>query len=62
MGTIIWIAGIVFSFLAIVDVFKKNISMAGKIIMTILLLVTGWIGLVVYYLYAKDHVSEWFTK
>lgn len=60
MGTIIWIAGIVFSFLAIMDVFKKDISTVGKIIMTVLLLLTGWIGLAVYYFYAKDHVSEWF--
>lgn len=60
MGTIIWIAGVVFSVLAIMDVFKKDISMVGKIIMTVLLLVTGWIGLAVYYFYAKDHVAEWF--
>lgn len=60
MGTIIWIAGVVFSVLAIMDVFKKDISMVGKIIMTVLLLITGWIGLAVYYFYAKDHVTEWF--
>jgi hypothetical protein len=24
------------------------------------LLVTSWIGLLVYYLYAKDHLTEWF--
>lgn len=60
MGTIIWIAGVVFSVLAVMDVFKKDISMVGKIIMTVLLLITGWIGLAVYYFYAKDHVVEWF--
>ena len=60
MGTIIWIVGIVCTVLAIVDVFKKNITTIGKIIMTVLLLLTSWIGLAVYYFWAKNHVTEWF--
>lgn len=60
MGTIIWIVGIVCTALAIVDVFKKNITTIGKIIMTVLLLLTSWIGLAVYYFWAKNHVTEWF--
>ncbi len=60
MGTIIWIAGIVCTILAIVDVFKKDITTIGKIIMTVLLLLTNWIGLALYYFWAKNHVTEWF--
>ena len=60
MGTIIWIVGIVCTVLAIVDVFKKNITTIGKIIMTVLLLLTIWIGLALYYFWAKNHVTEWF--
>lgn len=60
MGTIIWIVGIVCTVLAIVDVFKKNITTLGKIIMTVLLLLTSWIGLALYYFWAKNHVTEWF--
>lgn len=60
MGTIIWIAGIVCTVLAIVDVFKKDITTIGKIIMTVLLLLTSWIGLALYYFWAKNHVTEWF--
>ena len=60
MGTIIWIAGIVLSVLAILDVLKKNISGTGKIITILALLLTSWIGLAVYYLYAKNHLTEWF--
>lgn len=60
MGTIIWLAGTVLAILAVLDVFKKNISTVGKIICTILLLVTGWIGLIVYYLFAKDRIESWF--
>lgn len=60
MGTIIWIVGIVCTVLAIVDVFKKNITTIGKIIMTVLLLLTSWIGLALYYFWTKNHVTEWF--
>jgi len=60
MGTIIYIVGIVLSVLAVLDILKKPISTVGKIISCVLVLITSWVGLVVYYLYAKDHLTEWF--
>lgn len=60
LGTILYIAGIVLAILAVVDILKKPISLVGKIICCILVLATSWIGLTVYYLYAKDHLVEWF--
>lgn len=59
MGTIIWLVGTVLAIMAVLDVFKKNISTGWKIIWTILLLVTGWIGLAVYYLFAKNRIEGW---
>ncbi|MBR5678271.1 MAG: hypothetical protein IKX20_09050 [Paludibacteraceae bacterium] len=60
MGSIIYIIGIVLAVLAVLDIIKKPISLVGKIISCVLVLITSWIGLVVYYLYAKDHLTEWF--
>lgn len=60
MGTIIYIAGIILSVIAVLDILKKPISPIGKLITAVLVLVTSWIGLAVYFLYAKDHLSEWF--
>lgn len=60
MATIIYIVGIVLSVLAVLDILKKPISLVGKIICAALVLLTSWIGLLVYYLYAKDHITEWF--
>lgn len=59
MGTIIWLIGTVLAIMAVMDVFKKNISTGWKIIWSVLLLVTGWIGLAVYYLFAKDNIEGW---
>lgn len=59
MGTIIWLVGTVLAIMAVIDVFKKNISTGWKIVWTLLLLVTGWIGLAVYYLFAKNKIEDW---
>ncbi len=45
--------------MAVLDVFKKNISTGWKIIWSLLLLVTGWIGLAVYYFFAKNKIEDW---
>lgn len=58
--SIIYIIGIVLSVIAVLDILKKPISMGGKIITSVLVLITSWIGLAVYFLYAKDHLTEWF--
>ena len=60
MGTLIYIIGVVLAVLAVIDILKKPISTIGKVISIILVLITSWVGLVVYYLYAKDHLTEWF--
>ena len=60
MGTLVYIIGVVLSVLAVLDIIKKPISVVGKIITAVLVLATSWIGLVVYYLYAKNHITEWF--
>lgn len=60
MATIVYIAGIVLAILAVIDIFKKPISLVGKIISAVVVLATSWIGLAVYYLYAKDRLTKWF--
>lgn len=60
MGTIIYIVGVVLSILAVLDIIKKPISLVGKIITAVLVLATSWIGLAVYFLYAKDRLTKWF--
>ena len=60
MGTIIYLIGLVLAVLAVIDILKKPISLVGKIICCVLVLITSWIGLIVYFLYAKNHITEWF--
>lgn len=60
MSTIIYLVGVVLSVIAVLDILKKPISLVGKIITAVLVLCTSWIGLAAYYLYAKDHLTDWF--
>ncbi|MBR1699834.1 MAG: hypothetical protein IJ714_08640 [Bacteroidales bacterium] len=60
MASIVYIVGIVLSVIAVLDIIKKPISLIGKIVTSIIVLATSWIGLAVYFLYAKDHLVEWF--
>lgn len=60
MSTLIYLAGIVLAIVAVLDIVKKPIKTSGKIIASVILLLTSWVGLIVYYLYAKDHLTEWF--
>lgn len=60
VGTILYIAGLVLAILAVIDILKKPISLVGKIICCAVVLLTSWIGLLFYYLYAKDRITTWF--
>ncbi|MGN0202006.1 MAG: hypothetical protein ACI399_03770 [Candidatus Cryptobacteroides sp.] len=60
MSTIVYLVGVVLSVIAVLDIIKKPITLVGKIISAVLVLCTSWIGLAVYYFYAKDHLTDWF--
>ena len=60
LSTLIYIIGVVLSIVAVLDIIKKPISLVGKIVTAVLVLATSWVGLAVYYLYAKNHLTEWF--
>ncbi|MBR0300992.1 MAG: hypothetical protein IJQ93_11840 [Bacteroidales bacterium] len=60
MSTIVYLVGVVLSVIAVLDILKKPISLVGKVICAVIVLATSWIGLAVYFLYAKDKLTQWF--
>lgn len=60
MGKIIYLVGLVLAVLAVIDIIKKPISLVGKIICCVVVLSLSWLGLALYYLWAKNHITEWF--
>lgn len=59
MGLIIYIIGVIVMVYAIMDVSKRNISTACKFGVSIILLLTSWVGFLFYLFYGKDHIEEW---
>ncbi len=60
IGTIIYIIGLVLAIKAVLEILKMPIGMVGKIISSVLVLSCSWLGLAVYYFYAKDKLVDWF--
>ena len=60
IGTIVWLIGLVCAIWCVLDIFKKNISTGGKVIAAVVVLLTSWVGLAVYYFYGRDQLQEWF--
>ena len=56
---IIYIIGLVLSIMAVLDIFKKNISLPWKLLWTVGVLVFSWIGLIAYYAFLKNHIEGW---
>ena len=57
---LIWIVGVVLAVKAVLEILKMPINMVGKVISSVLVLFCSWVGLAIYYFYAKDRLVDWF--
>jgi hypothetical protein len=60
IGTIVYIIGLVLAIKAVLEFLKMPMGTAGKVISAVVVLCTSWVGLAVYYFYAKDKLVDWF--
>lgn len=59
MGTVIYLIGLVLAIMAVLDIFKKDLNLGWKIVWSVVVLATSWVGLIVYYLLLKDNIVKW---
>lgn len=60
IGFIIWIIGTVLTVKAAIEVWNlKSVEEVKRIVVIVILILTSWVGLAVYYLYAKDKLAGW---
>ncbi len=62
VGFIIYIIGLLLTIFAIIDIVKKNISGGCKALWIVIILLTSWLGLVFYYLFAQNNIERWCNK
>ena len=58
VGFIIWIVGLVLCIKAVLEVWKWNVDSVKKLLVIILLLLTSWIGLAVYYFWGRENLQQ----
>ncbi len=59
MGFILYIVGLVCAIWCVLDVFKKNIELPWKLIVSVAVLATSWFGLIAYYFLARGRIEGW---
>lgn len=58
MAFIIWLVGLVLCIKAVLEVWKWNVDTVKKLLVIILLLITSWIGLAVYYFWGRENLPK----
>lgn len=53
IGFIIWIIGLILAIKAVLEIMKWNVDGVKKLLVAILVLLTSWIGLAVYYFWEE---------
>ena len=59
LALIIWIVGLVFTIKACLEIWKLPVDGVKKLLVIIGLLLTSWVGLIIYYFFAKDKLTGW---
>ena len=58
-GLIIWIVGLVLSIKAALEIYRLEGDFIKKVLFIVLVLCCSWIGLAVYYLFAREKMVQW---
>ena len=59
LAFIIWIVGLILTIKACLVIWKLPVDGAKKLLTIIVLLLTSWVGLIIYYFFAKDKLADW---
>ena len=57
---IIWLVGLILSIIAIVEIIKQPISVLGKVVTILIVLLLNWIGVAIYYIFMRGNLTKWF--
>lgn len=59
IGFIIWIIGLILTIKAAIEIWNAGGDVAKRLLIIIVMLILSWIGLLIYYFYAKDKIADW---
>ena len=57
IAKIIYVIGIFLAVWCVIDIFKHNkVGLLGKILISLAVLATSWLGLLIYYFFVRDRI------
>jgi uncharacterized BrkB/YihY/UPF0761 family membrane protein len=56
---ILWIIGIVLAVKAALEILKLEGDTIKKLLAVIVLVITSWVGIAVYYFWARERIAQW---
>ena len=59
-ATIIYVVGVILGVVAVLEILSQPISLVSKIIVIAFVLITSWVGIIVYYLLLRGNLTRWF--
>lgn len=59
IALIIWIIGLVLSIKAALEIFNLEGQALKKVLFIVLIIMCSWIGLALYYFFAREKMAEW---
>ena len=60
VATIIYVVGVILGVMAVLEILSQPINVLSKIVISILVVLTSWIGIAVYYLFLRGNLTKWF--
>lgn len=57
---IIYIVGVILGVMAVLEILSQPINVLSKIVISLLVIFTSWIGIAVYYLLLRGNLTKWF--
>lgn len=59
LAFVIWVIGLILTIKACLEIWKLPVDGIKKLLVIIGLLLTSWLGLLIYYFIAKDKLADW---
>ena len=56
---ILWIVGVILCIKAIMEIWNMPLSGLAKVLAIVVLLLTSWLGLIIYYLAGRKNLPNW---
>lgn len=60
VATIIYVVGVILGVVAVLEILSQPINLISKILVSVFVVLTSWIGIAVYYLLLRGNLTRWF--